>query len=60
MNIVSSLNLDGLKGGLVAREIGANIKNIAFPVNLHWDAVSRLDSDKSIVCPNYIVAAGNV
>ena len=35
LNIVSSLNLDGLKGGLVAREIGANIKNIAFPVNLH-------------------------
>ena len=29
------LTMNGLMGGFVAREIGANINNIAFPVNLH-------------------------
>ena len=55
--------MDGLKGRLVAREMGENIKNIAFPVNLYSKVVSHLDSGvmrESIVCPNHIVAAGNV
>ena len=47
------------KGGLVAREIGANIKKIAFQSTI-TDNQSRGVLRESIVCPNHFVAPNSV
>ena len=47
------------KGGLVAREISANIKKIAFHSAL-IENQSRGVLRESIVCPNHFVAPSNV
>ena len=47
------------QGGLVAREMGANIKKIAFQSTL-IETQSRGVLRENIVCPNHFVAPSNV